>query len=79
MKKTVVVLFDWVAIGYFVLMAMTSSERFVRADVATLNRAGQMSNAELGIACEAMSRWSFVSGLSDGAFICETCARRVTG
>lgn len=68
MKKFAAWLLGIGAIAYFVLMAVTSSERFVRGDVATLNRAGQMSNAELAIACEAMSRWSFVSGLSDGAF-----------
>lgn len=68
MKWTVALLLGIVAVGYWLLMAVTSSERFVRSDVATLNRAGQMSSAELAVACEDMSRWSFVSGLSDGAF-----------
>lgn len=55
--------------GYFIFDRYTGSPAFVKKDVDALNKSYAYSSDEFRRACEDMSTFSHVDGLSDGAFI----------
>jgi hypothetical protein len=56
-------------IVYGAFLWLTGSSAFVREDVDTSNRFYSYSHEDLEKACDAMSSFSYVSGLTDGALI----------
>lgn len=55
--------------GYFIFDRYTASPAFVKRDVDTFNKSYSFSLDEFQRACEDMSPFSHVDGLSDGTFI----------
>lgn len=56
-------------IAYGAFLWLTGSSSFVREDADTSNKFYSYSNEDLEKVCDAMSSFSYVSGLTDGALI----------
>lgn len=70
MKKYIII-FILVLAGfcYGAFLKYTGSRGFVQKNIDALNLSYRYSNAEFKTVCDKMSPFSYVSGLSDGAFL----------